>query len=101
VTPITCVSDEKTVDGFGKGDNFVYFCRHPASALGPTPTHVGESLGPGQGMLRSYLFSGGFALQGALQGLVQGGFGAFVFLLRNASLLVFDLELEEFFLQTL
>ena len=40
---------------------------------------------------------GGFAFQGTLEGLVQGGFGFFVFLLGNLALLVFDLEIEEFF----
>jgi hypothetical protein len=40
-----------------------------------------------------------FAFQGALEGLVQGGLRAFVFLLADAALFVFDLELEEFFFQ--
>ena len=38
-----------------------------------------------------------FALQGSLQGLVQGCLGAFVFLLTDTALLVLDLEFEEFF----
>ena len=37
------------------------------------------------------------AFQGALQGLVQGCFGFFVFLLTDLALLVFDFQLEEFF----
>ena len=41
----------------------------------------------------------GFALQGALQGLIEGGFGAVVFLLGDAALFVFHFELEEFFFQ--
>ena len=41
----------------------------------------------------------GFAFQGALQGLIEGGFGAFVFLLRDAALFVLHFELEDFFFQ--
>jgi len=41
----------------------------------------------------------GFAFQGALEGLVQGGFGFFVLLLTDAALFVFDFEFEEFFFQ--
>jgi hypothetical protein len=37
------------------------------------------------------------AFQGALQGLVQSGFGFFVFLLADSPLFVFDFQLEEFF----
>ena len=40
-----------------------------------------------------------FAFQGALQCLIQGGLGGFVFLLADAALLVLDFELEEFFFQ--
>jgi hypothetical protein len=40
-----------------------------------------------------------FAFQGALEGLVQGGLGAFVFLLADAALFVFHFELEELFFQ--
>ena len=38
----------------------------------------------------------GLALQGALESLIEGGLGLFVFLLADASLFVFDLEVEEF-----
>jgi len=48
-------------------------------------------------MLKSGLL-GGLALQGALQGVVQGGLGFVVFLLGDAALLVFHFELEEFIL---
>jgi hypothetical protein len=40
------------------------------------------------------------ALRCALQGLVQGGFGFLVFLLRDSALLVFDFELEDLFFQS-
>ena len=39
-----------------------------------------------------------FPLEGAFQGLVQRGLGLVVFLLRDASLLVIEFQLEEFFL---
>ena len=39
-----------------------------------------------------------FAFQGALEGLVQGGLGLFVFLLGDAALFVFDFEFEQLFL---
>jgi hypothetical protein len=38
-----------------------------------------------------------FALQGALEGLIEGGFGLVVFRWRDLALLAFDFELEEFF----
>lgn len=38
------------------------------------------------------------AFQGAFQGLIQGGLGLFVFLLADAALFVFDLEVKEFVL---
>jgi hypothetical protein len=38
------------------------------------------------------------AFQGALEGLIQGGLGFFVFLLADAALFVFDFEVEEFVL---
>src|SRR5579863_9802894 len=41
----------------------------------------------------------GFALQRALEGVIQGSLRFFVFLLRDAALLVFDFEFEEFVLQ--
>jgi len=41
----------------------------------------------------------GFALQGALQCLIEGGFRFFVLLLTNETLLVFDFEFEKFFFQ--
>ena len=40
-----------------------------------------------------------FAFKGALQGLIEGGFGFFVFVVRDAALFVFDFELEELFFQ--
>lgn len=43
----------------------------------------------------------GFAFQGALQRLIQRGFCAFVFLLADDALFVFDFELEDFFFQGL
>ena len=43
----------------------------------------------------------GFAFQGALQGLVEGGLGFFVFLARDAALFVFDFEFEDLFFQGL
>lgn len=39
---------------------------------------------------------GGFAFKGALEGLVEGGFGFVVFLLGDAALLVLDFEVKEF-----
>jgi hypothetical protein len=45
------------------------------------------------------LCSLGFAFQGALQCLVQCGFGFLVFLLTDAALFVFDFEVEEFVFQ--
>ena len=41
----------------------------------------------------------GFALQGALQCLIEGGLRFFVLLLTNETLLVFDFEFEKFFFQ--
>jgi len=41
----------------------------------------------------------GFAFQGALEGLVEGGFGFLVLRLRDLALAAFDFELEEFFLE--
>jgi len=41
----------------------------------------------------------GFASQGALQCLIQGGLGFFVLLLTDAALFVFDFEFEEFIFQ--
>lgn len=38
----------------------------------------------------------GFALQGAIQGLIEGGLGLLVFRLRDLALPAFDFELEEF-----
>ncbi len=38
------------------------------------------------------------AFQGALEGLVQGGLGFFVFLLADAALFVFDFEFEQLIL---
>ncbi|SRR6266852_3964157 len=55
-------------------------------------------IGGGLGWSGLGLF-GGFALQRALQRLIQGSFRLLVFLLRDVSLLVFDFELEEFFFQ--
>ena len=40
---------------------------------------------------------GGLALEGALEGEVEGGLGFLVFLRRNVALLAVDFELEEFF----
>ncbi len=39
----------------------------------------------------------GFALQGALERLIQGGFRFLVFRLGDLALAAFDFELEEFF----
>ncbi len=39
----------------------------------------------------------GFAFQGALEGLIEGGFGFLVFRLGDLALSAFDFELEEFF----
>ena len=44
---------------------------------------------------------GGFAFQGALQGLVEGGLGFVVFLLGDEALFVLDFEVEEFVLEGL
>ena len=41
----------------------------------------------------------GFALQGALQRLIEGGLGFLVFGLRDLALAALDFELEEFFFQ--
>src|SRR4029077_14746859 len=43
---------------------------------------------------------GSFALEGALQSVVEGGLGLLVFLLRNVPLLVVDFELEKLFFQS-
>jgi len=51
--------------------------------------------GFGEATLRSL----GFASQGALQCLIQGGLGFFVLLLTDAALFVFDFEFEEFIFQ--
>jgi hypothetical protein len=41
----------------------------------------------------------GFALQRAIEGLIEGGFGLLVFRWRDLALPAFDFELEEFFFQ--
>src|SRR5579862_595401 len=59
--------------------------------------HLGWS--NARGGRRTPLAAYGCALQGSLQGLVECRLRPLIFLLRYSSLLVFDFELEHFFLQ--
>jgi hypothetical protein len=69
----------------------------PHATRGRLPPH--EHLHHRRGDGGATLGSLGFALQGALQCLIEGGFRFFVLLLTNETLLVFDFEFEEFFFQ--
>ena len=72
-----------------------------AAAIGPSPLFRLLWSRRARRPSSAYLASGfdSASLEGALQGLVQGGFSLFVFLLRDSALFVFDFELKDLFFQ--